>query len=60
MIKTEKQGLLHLGKITSPFVIITTIYTVLVLGMEEFFGDHIYKISGQIGSVFGLAVAFLL
>jgi putative membrane protein len=31
-----------------------------VLGLEEYFGDHIYKISGQIGSVFGLAVAFFL
>lgn len=60
MIKTEKQGLLQLLKISSPFIIITTIYTILVLGLEEYFGDHIYKISGQIGSVFGLAVAFFL
>lgn len=60
MIKTEKQGLLQLGIITAPFIIITSIYTILVLGIEEHFGDHIYKISGQIGSVFGLAVAFFL
>ncbi|AZA89820.1 MULTISPECIES: bestrophin family ion channel [Chryseobacterium] len=60
MIKTEKQGLLQLLKISSPFIVITTIYTILVLGLEEYFGDHIYKISGQIGSVFGLAVAFFL
>lgn len=60
MIKTEKQGLLQLLKISSPFIVITTIYTILVLGLEECFGDHIYKISGQIGSVFGLAVAFFL
>ncbi|WP_192349129.1 bestrophin family ion channel [Algoriphagus sp. Y33] len=60
MIKTEKQGLFHLLKIATPFIIITTVYTILVLALEEYFGDHIYKISGQIGSVFGLAVAFFL
>jgi putative membrane protein len=60
MVKTEKQGLLQLLKIATPFIIVTTCYTVLVFGLEEYFGDHIYKISGQIGSVFGLAVAFFL
>lgn len=60
MIKTEKQGLIQLFKIATPFILITTIYTILFLGLEEYFGDHIYKISGQIGSVFGLAVAFFL
>ncbi|MFZ4545454.1 MAG: bestrophin family ion channel, partial [Saprospiraceae bacterium] len=60
MIKTEKQGLIHLLKIATPYIVSTTIYTVIVLGLEEYFGDHIYKISGQIGSVFGLAVAFFL
>ncbi len=60
MIKTEKQGLIQLLKIATPFIIITTIYAILVLVLEEYFGDHIYKISGQIGSVFGLAVAFFL
>ena len=60
MIKTEKQGFLQLLKIATPYLIITTVYTILVLGLEEYFGDHIYKISGQIGSVFGLAVAFFL
>jgi ion channel-forming bestrophin family protein len=60
MIKTEKQGLIHLLKIATPFILITTVYTIIVLGLEEYFGDHIYKISGQIGSVFGLAVAFFL
>jgi putative membrane protein len=39
---------------------ITTVYAIVVLGLEEYFGDHIYKISGQIGSVFGLAQAFFL
>lgn len=60
MIKTEKEGLLQLLKIATPFLTITTVYAVAVLGLEEYFGDHIYKISGQIGSVFGLAVAFFL
>ncbi|MDD1552980.1 hypothetical protein AWR41_01495 [Riemerella anatipestifer] len=60
MIKTEKQGLLQLFKIVSPYLIYTTLYAIFVLGLEELFGDHIYKISGQIGSVFGLAIAFFL
>lgn len=60
MIKTEKQGFIQLLKIAIPFILITTLYTILVLGLEEYFGDHIFKISGQIGSVFGLAVAFFL
>ena len=60
MIKTEKQGLSQLLKIATPFLILTTIYAIVVLGLEEHFGDHIYKVSGQIGSVFGLAVAFFL
>ncbi|WP_259016438.1 bestrophin family protein [Emticicia fluvialis] len=60
MIKTEKDGLLQLLKIASPFIVLTTVYAILVLVIEEYFGDHIYKISGQIGSVFGLAVAFFL
>lgn len=59
-MKTEKQGLQQLLKIATPFLLFTTVYTIFVLGLEEYFGDHIYKISGQIGSVFGLAVAFFL
>jgi putative membrane protein len=60
MIHTEKQGFVELLKISFPYIIFSTLYTLLVLGLEEFLGDHIYKISGQIGSVFGLAVAFFL
>lgn len=60
MIKTEKQGFIQLLNIATPFILITTAYTTVVLGLEEYFGDHIYKISGQIGAVFGLAVAFFL
>lgn len=60
MIQTEKQGLLQLFRIAAPYILITTIYSIMVLTLEEYFGDHIYKISGEIGSVFGLAVAFFL
>jgi putative membrane protein len=60
MIHSEKQGLKHLLKISLPYIIFSTLYTAAILVMEEYFGDHIYKISGQIGSVFGLAVAFFL
>lgn len=60
MIKSEKQGLIQLAKIALPFLLLTSLYTLAVLGLEEYYGDHIYKVSGQIGSVFGLAVAFFL
>ncbi|WP_231433778.1 MULTISPECIES: bestrophin family protein [unclassified Chryseobacterium] len=60
MIKTEKQGLIQLLKISLPYIVVTAAYTVFILGLEEYFGDHIYKIPRQIGSVFGLAVAFFL
>lgn len=60
MITTEKEGFVQLAKIAAPFLLLTAIYSSLVLGLEEYFGDHIYKISGQIGSVFGIAVAFFL
>lgn len=60
MIKTERQGLRQLLRIAAPFLLLTTVYMVLVLVLEEYVGDHIYKVSGQIGSVFGLAVAFFL
>lgn len=60
MIETEKQGLKHLLSISFPYVLFSTMYTILFLSAEEYFGDHIYKVSGQIGSVFGLAVAFFL
>lgn len=60
MIQTEKQGLLHLLKIATPYIIITTVYLIIVIVLEESLGDHIYKIPGQIGPVFGLAVAFFL
>lgn len=60
MINSEKEGLQHLLKIALPYIILCSIYSFLFLFLEETFGDHIYKISGQISSVFGLGVAFFL
>lgn len=60
MIESEKQGLKQLLKISFPYIVFSTIYSFFVFFLEETIGDHIYKISGQIGSVFGLAVAFFL
>jgi putative membrane protein len=60
MIRSEKQGFWELIKIALPYLAVTTSYAILVLILEEKFGDHIYKMSSQIGSVFGLAVAFFL
>jgi putative membrane protein len=60
MIQTEKQGVFQLFRIALPFLMFTAAYAILIIGLEEHFGDHIYKVSGQIGSVFGLAVAFFL
>lgn len=60
MVKTEKQGFFSLLKIAAPYLALTTLYTIVILAVEEHFGDHIYKIPGQAVSVFGLAVAFFL
>jgi ion channel-forming bestrophin family protein len=60
MLATEKQGIRHLLQISMPYLIFSTVYSILVLSIEEKLGDNIYKVPGQIGSVFGLAVAFFL
>lgn len=60
MITTEKQGVKHLFKIAFPYLVFSCIYALIILGIEEFAGDHIYQIPTQIGSVFGLAIAFFL
>jgi putative membrane protein len=60
MIKTEKEGLKQLLNISLPYILISAFYSIGILLLEEKIGDHIYKVSGQIGSVFGLAVAFFL
>lgn len=60
MIRTEKQGFIELVKIALPYFVVSTAYAILVLFIEERYGDHIYEGSTQIGSVFGIAVAFFL
>lgn len=60
MIKTEKQGFWELIKIMLPYFIFCLLYAIFIWIIEEKFGDHIFKLSNQIGSVFGLAVAFFL
>lgn len=60
MITTEKQGVQHLLKIAVPYLVFSGIYALIILGIEEFAGDRIYQIPTQIGSVFGLAIAFFL
>ncbi len=49
-----------MGKIAAPYLATTLLYACVVLAVEESLGDHLYKDSGQIGSVFGIAVAFLM
>jgi ion channel-forming bestrophin family protein len=58
MIETERQGYFALFMLTLPYLVITSLYAAVFFFAEEVVGDHIYKISGQIGSVFGLAIAF--
>lgn len=60
MIKSEKQGHVALFRVAFPYLLASLGYAGLVILLEEFIGDHIYKISGQVGSVLGLAVAFFL
>lgn len=60
MIATEKQGVLHLAKIATPYLVFSGIYACAIFGIEEYLGDRIYQIPTQIGSVFGLAIAFFL
>jgi len=60
MIKSEGQGFRELLKVSTPYLAVTLVYATAVIVLEEFFGDHVYKSAGQMGSVFGIAVAFFL
>lgn len=60
MIDSERQGLKELFKIAAPCFAATFAYASLILFIEEWRGDHIYPVVGQIGSVFGIALAFFL
>lgn len=59
-IHSERQGSVELLKIAGPYLLSTLVYATVVLILEEIRGDHLYKGAGQIGAVFGLAVAFFL
>jgi putative membrane protein len=60
MIKSELDGHLALLRVAFPYLLVSLGYAAVFLLIEENFGDHIYMISGQVGSVFGLALAFFL
>lgn len=53
-------GHLALLRVAFPYLLVSFCYAGLFLMAEESFGDRIYMISGQVGSVFGLALAFFL
>jgi len=60
VIDSERQGLKELFKIAAPCFAATFAYASLILVIEEWRGDRIYPVVGQIGSVFGIALAFFL
>lgn len=60
MIISEKQGFKELIKVFLPYYIYCLVYALFIMYIEERFGDHIYKYSGQIGSVFGIVIAFFI
>lgn len=60
MIGSEREGHQILFRVALPYLGASLAYAGLVLGAEELLGDHLYKASGQAGSVFGLVVAFFL
>ena len=60
MVSSERHGHWVLLKVAAPCLVTTYAYANVVLVTEEWFGDHIYSAAGQIGSVFGIAVAFFL
>lgn len=60
MISSEGHGYKELLKVATPFLASTFAYATAVIVLEEFLGDHLYKNVGQIGSVFGIAVALFL
>lgn len=60
MITTDRKGISELVKLSLPYTGLCILYFAGVIFLEETYGDHIYKISGQMGTVFGLALAFFL
>lgn len=60
MTSEDRKAFLELAKLSIPYLIFSLFYYSGIIFLEEKFGDHIYKISGQMGTVFGLALAFFL
>jgi putative membrane protein len=60
MVKTNRQGLLLLGKIALPYFLISFSYVSIIIFLERLASDYLFKVSAQIGSLFGLAIAFFL
>lgn len=59
-VDTERVGLLNLIKVGIPEMLFATAYATFVIATEELYGDRIYSLPYEIGSVLGLAVAFFL
>jgi ion channel-forming bestrophin family protein len=57
---TLKEGFTPLIKMTLPTFLSYSLYSGLILILEKRYGDHLYSIPPQVGSVFGIAVAFFL
>ena len=60
MIKTEREGRKQLAYLALPHLLGSLTYATLVMLAEEMIGDHLYKGVGEIGSVFGIALAVFL
>jgi ion channel-forming bestrophin family protein len=56
----KKEGFSPLVKMALPTFLFYAFYSGLILTVEKVYGDHVYSISPQAGSVFGIAVAFFL
>ena len=59
-IPTERIGIVSLLFIALPPFLFCLFYSIVILIVEELYGDRLYSISPQTGSVFGIAVAFFL
>ena len=60
MIDSEEAGFFNLLKIGIPELLFTAAYASFIITIEEIYGDTIYSLPSEIGSVLGLAVAFFL
>ena len=56
----NRKNLLTLTRIGIPELLFSAFYAFFVISLEEIYGDTIYSLPKEIGSVLGLAVAFFL